>query len=209
MRVADPNSSVMKKLGEGLLKARGVRVFYTFYFGTRQLTADRQVLSPKDLQGVKIRAIPFPIYMAAVEGMGAVATPVDFAELPTQLATKAVNGQENPVDTIFANKFYETQSHLMLTGHIKGAELVVFNDAAWKKLSPALQGQIMEAANEVSKKATQMTQESDASYTKQLKVIGPKEGLDINAFQTRVQGEISKRFDAKFGEVYKDIRAIQ
>jgi hypothetical protein len=42
-----------------------------------------------------------------------------------------------------------------------------------------------------------------------MKVIGPKEGLDINAFQTRVQGEISKRFDAKFGEVYKDIRAIQ
>jgi TRAP-type transport system periplasmic protein len=212
--VADPSSPVLKTLGEGLLKARGVRVFYTFYFGTRQLTADRQVLSPKDLQGVKIRAIPFPIYMAAVEGMGAVATPVDFAELATQLATKAVNGQENPVDTIFANKFYETQSHLMLTGHIKGAELVVFNEAAWQKLSPALQGQIMEAANEVSKKATQMTLESDDSYTKQLadkgmKVIGPKEGLDMSAFQTRVQGEVSKRFDTKFGDVYKMIRAIQ
>lgn len=214
MRVADPASPVMKKLGEGLLKARGVRVFYTFYFGTRQLTADRQVLSPKDLQGVKIRAIPFPIYMAAVEGMGAVATPVDFAELPTQLATKAVNGQENPVDTIFANKFFETQSHLMLTGHIKGAELVVFNDAAWKKLSGALQGQIMEAAAEVGKKATQMTMDSDASYTKQLaekgmKVIGPKEGLDIPAFQARVQELVSKRFDAKFGDVYKEIRAIK
>jgi len=214
MRVADPNSPVMKRLGEGLLKARGVRVFYTFYFGTRQLTADRQVLNPKDLQGVKIRAIPFPMYMAAVEGMGAVATPVDFAELATQLATKAVNGQENPVDTIFANKFFETQSHLMLTGHIMGAELVVFNDAAWKKLSPTLQGQIMEAANEVSKKATQMTLESDAAYTKQLaekgmKVIGPKEGLDLEAFRSRVQAEVSKRFETKFGDLYKEIRTIQ
>ena len=214
MRVADPNSPVMKKLGEGLLKSRGVRVFYTFYFGTRQLTADRQVLSPKDLQGLKIRAIPFPIYMAAVEGMGAVATPVDFAELATQLATKAVNGQENPVDTIFASKFYETQSHLMLTGHIKGAELAVFNEAAWQKLSPTLQSQIMEAAAEVSKKATQMTRESDDYYIKQLadkgmKIVGPKEGLDLEAFRTRVQGEVSKRFDAKYGDVYKMIRAIQ
>ena len=214
MRVADPNSPVMKKLGEGLLKARGVRVFSTFYFGTRQLTADRPVLSPKDLQGVKIRAIPFPIYMAAVEGMGAVATPVDWAEVPTALATKAVNGQENPVDTIFANKLYETQSHLMLTSHILGAELVVVNDAAWQKLSPALQGQLIEAANEVSKKATQMTLDSDASYTKQLadkgmKVIGPKDGLDIPAFRSRVQELVSKRFDAKFGEIYKEIRAIQ
>ena len=72
----------------------------------------------------------------------------------------------------------------------------------------------MEAANEVSKKATQMTQDSDASYTKQLadkgmKVIGPKEGLDVEAFRSRVQGEVSKRFDAKFGEVYREIRAIQ
>jgi len=214
MRVADPNSPVMKKLGEGLLKARGVRVFYTFYFGTRQLTADRQVLSPKDLQGMKIRAIPFPIYMAAVEGMGAVATPIDWAEVPTALATKAVNGQENPVDTIFSVKLYETQSHLMLTGHILGAELVVFNDKAWMGLSPALQGQIMEAANEVSKKATQMMKESDAFYTKQLadkgmKIIGPKEGLDVEAFRSRVQELVSKRFDAKFGEVYREIRAIQ
>ncbi len=214
MRVADPNSPVMKKLGEGLLKSRGVRVFYTFYFGTRHLTADRQVLSPKDLQGLKIRAIPFPIYMAAVEGMGAVATPVDWAEVPTALATKAVNGQENPVDTIFSAKLYETQSYLMLTGHIKGAELVVFNEAAWQKLSPTLQGQIMEAANEVSKKATQMMMESDAFYTKQLaekgmKVVGPKEGLDVEAFRSRVQELVSKRFDAKYGEVYKMIRAIQ
>ena len=214
MRVADPNSPVMKKLDEGLLKARGVRVFYTFYFGTRQLTADRQVLSPKDLQGVKIRAIPFPIYMAAVEGMGAAATPVDWAEVPSALATKVVNGQENPVDTIFSAKLYETQSHLMLTGHIRGAELVVFNEAAWKKLSPTLQAQIMEAANEVSKKATQMMKESDAFYTKQLmdkgmKVVGPKEGLDVEAFRSRVQDLVSKRFEAKYGEVYKEIRAIQ
>ena len=171
-------------------------------------------MSPKDLQGVKIRAIPFPIYMTAVEGMGAVATPIDWAEVPAALATKVVNGQENPVDTIFANKLYETQSHLMLTSHIMGAELVVLNDAAWKKLSPTVQGQMMEAANEVSKKATQMTLESDASYTKQLadkgmKVIGPKEGLDVAAFRSRVQEMVSKRFDAKFGEVYKDIQAIQ
>jgi tripartite ATP-independent transporter DctP family solute receptor len=214
MRVADPKSPVMQKLNEGLIKARGVRVFYTFFFGTRHLTADRQILSPKDLQGLKIRAIPFPIYMAAVEGMGAVPTPIDWAEVPTALATKAVNGQENPVDTIFAAKLYETQSHLMLTGHVLGAELVVFNDAAWKKLSPVVQGQILEAAAEASKKGTEMTLERETSLIKELagkgmKVIGLKEGLELPAFRSRVQELVSKRFDAKFGELYKEIRAIQ
>ncbi len=214
MRVADPKSPVMQKLNEGLLKARGVRVFYTFYFGTRHLTADRQILSAKDLQGVKIRSIPFPIYTAAVEGMGAVATPIDWAEVPTALATKAVNGQENPLDVIYTSKLYETQSHLMLTGHILGAELVVFNDKAWKGLSPALQGQIMEAAAEASKKGTEGTLERESNLLKDLagkkmKIVGPKEGLDVEGFRTRVQAEVSKRFESKYGDLYREIRAIK
>jgi tripartite ATP-independent transporter DctP family solute receptor len=214
MRVADPKSPVMQKLNEGMIKARGVRVFYTFYFGTRQLTCDRQVLAPKDLQGVKIRAIPFPIYMSAVEGMGAVATPVDFAELPAALATKTVNGQENPLDTIFSSKFYETQSHLMLTNHIMGAELVVFNEKTWNSLTPTLQGQIMEAAAVASKKGTEMTIEREASLQKELsakgmKIVGAKEGLDIPAFRSRVQAEVAKRFDSKYGELYQQIKAIK
>jgi TRAP-type C4-dicarboxylate transport system substrate-binding protein len=213
MRVADPNSAVMKKLNEGLLAARGVRVFYTFYFGTRHLTADRKILTPKDLQGVKIRSIPFPIYTAAVMGMGAVATPLDWSEVPTALATGAINGQENPLDQIYSSKLYDIQSHLMLTGHILGAELVVFNDKAWQKFSPSVQGQIMEAAAEASKKGTEWTLEREGYLLKELaskgmKIIGPQEGLDVGAFRTRVQAEVSKQFDVKYGELYKMIRAI-
>jgi len=213
MRVADPNSAVMKKLNEGLLASRGVRVFYTFYFGTRHLTADRQILTPKDLQGVKIRSIPFPIYTAAVTGMGAVATPLDWSEVPTALATKAINGQENPLDTIYSAKLYEIQSHLMLTGHIMGAEIVVFNDKAWQRLSPTLQAQVMEAAAETSKKGTELTLERESNLLKELtakgmKIVGPKEGLDVVAFRTRVQAEVSKQFDVKYGDLYKAIRAI-
>jgi len=164
----NPNSPVMKKLGEGLLKARGVRVFYTFYFGTRQLTADRQVLNPKDLQGVKIRAIPFPIYMAAVEGMA----PQRRQSTGRGTLSPGDEGGERPGESgghHLLGQLYETQSHLMLTSHIMGGGAGRLSMMpAWKKLSPTLQGQMMEAASEVSKKATQMMRDSDASYTKQL-----------------------------------------
>ena len=96
MRVTDVDSPIMQKLNEGLIAKRDVRNIYNFYFGTRQLTANKAVKSPADLKGLKIRAIPFPIYMAAVDGMGAIATPIDFAELPTALATGTADGQENP-----------------------------------------------------------------------------------------------------------------
>jgi TRAP-type C4-dicarboxylate transport system substrate-binding protein len=145
--------------------------------------------------------------------MGAVATPLDWSEVPTALATKAINGQENPLDQIYSTKLYEIQSHLMLTGHILGAELVVFNDKVWQKFSPAIQGQIMEAAAEASKKGTEWTLEREGYLLKELaakgmKIIGPKEGLDVAAFRTRVQAEVSKQFDVKYGELYKAIRAI-
>ena len=92
MKVMDVDSPVMKKLNEGLIKAAGVRVLYAYYFGTRQLTSNKPMLQPSDLAGQKIRAIPFPIYMAAVQGLGAIPIPVDWSEVPTALATGQVAG---------------------------------------------------------------------------------------------------------------------
>jgi TRAP-type transport system periplasmic protein len=208
------DSTVIQKLNEELVKARGLRILYTFYFGTRHLTANKAIRTPADLSGVKIRAIPFPIYMAAVEGMGATATPVDWAEVPNALKSGLVSGQENPFDTIYTAKLYEIQSYLMLTGHIMGAECIVVNDKVWQGLTPAIQAQITEAAREVSQKATQMTLDGEASTLTKLKeagmtVIGPEEGLELNAFRTQTDKLVTERFGTKFGALYQEIRAIQ
>ena len=214
MRVTDPNtSSIMQSMSQQLIEARNVRVLYTFYFGTRHLTCDRPIYRPEDLKGVKIRAIPFPIYMTAVEGLGAIPVPIDWAETPTALATGTVNGQENPVETIVANKLYEVQKYLMLTGHIMGAEIVVMNDKAWRDLAPEFQQAIQEAAAEASKQATQWMIESEREginllREKGMTVIGPDEGLDIEAFK-RMFGNLYKRFGEQYGEFYENIRMMK
>ena len=215
MKAADTQSSpVMKKLNERMIKARGVRLLYTFYFGTRHLTCDRAIQKPADLNKVKIRAIPFPIYMTAVEGLGAVATPVDWSEVPTALATGIVNGQENPVDVIYNNKLFDLQSHLMLTGHIMAAQCVVINEKVWQGFSPTIQKQIMEAAQEVSKKATQMTLDREADNLAKIKkagmtVIGPGEGLQVDLFRKRTQALVAERFQKKYGDLYYEIKEIK
>ena len=215
MRVVDTeNSPVMKKLNEQIIKEKGVRILYNFYFGTRQLTCDRAIKNPDDLAKVKIRSIPFPIYMAAVEGMGAVATPVNWSEVPTALATGIVNGQENPVDVIYNNKLFELQSHLMLTSHIMAAECVVINEKVWQKFPADIQKKIMEAAREVSQKATQMTLDRESGNLAKIKsagmtVIGEAEGLDREAFRKRTSNIVSLRFGAKYGDLYRDIAAMK
>ncbi len=214
MKVVDVDSAVMKSLNEGLVKAAGVRVLYAYYFGTRHLTTNKAVKQPSDLSGLKIRAIPFPIYMTAVESMGAVPVPVDWSEVPTALATGKVNGQENPVNVVLSSKLYESQSHLMLTGHIMNAQVIVINEKVWQGLTPEHRRQVTAAAVEVRKRATDMVRESEADETAKLKtlkmtVIGTAEGLDVASFRSAARKAIDQKFATKYGDLYKTIEAVR
>lgn len=213
MKVMDVNGPVLKALNEGLVKAAGVRVLYAYYFGTRHLTANKAIREPGDLAGMKIRAIPFPIYNTAVQGLGAVPIPVDWSEVPTALATGAVNGQENPSNVILSSKLYETQSHMMLTGHIMNAQLIVINDRVWQRLTAAQRDAISAAAIKVSKEASEMVRKTEAEEIEKLKglkmtVIGPAEGLKVDAFRASVGKLVQERFATKFGDLYRQIAAL-
>lgn len=214
MNVVDTNSPVMEKLNGELIEAAGVRVLYAFYFGSRNLTADRAVKTPADLDGVKIRSIPFPIYMSAVEGLGAVPVPVDWSEVPTALATGVVQGQENPVNVVLAHKLYEVQSHMMETGHIVAAEVVLINEDVWQGLSADNKAALQEAAEEVRQKATQYVVESEATETQKLRdlgmtVVGANEGLDLSAFRKSVETRVNAEFGETYGDFYKQVAAIK
>ena len=214
MKVVDVNSPVMKKLNEGLVGAAGVRVLYAYYFGTRQLTANKAVFQPSDLAGQKIRAIPFPIYMTAVQGLGAVPVPVDWSEVPTALATGVVNGQENPSNVVLSSKLYEAQSHMMLTGHVMNAQVIVINEKVWQGLSAAQRDAVSKAAQEVRTRATDMVQKQESEEVAKLrelkmKVIGPAEGLKVDAFKASVGKLVQEKFAAKYGDLYKEIAAVK
>lgn len=207
LAVADPSSKLMSKLGGGLLKEKGLRVLYTFYFGARELSCDRPIRRPEDLAAVKIRSIPFPLYKVAVEGLGGLPMPIDWAQTPTALAAKVVSGQENPVNIVLDSKLYESQPYLMLTNHILAADIVVVNESIWQKLSKARRAVVARAAAEASAYATKATLDSERSDLAELKrlgmkVIGPAEGLDIDAFRARTKKLIGQSFGLEWREYY-------
>ena len=213
MKVVDAQSPVMQELNEGLIAASGTRALYAFYFGTRNMTADRAAKSPADLAGVKIRSIPFPIYMATVEGLGAVPVPVDWSEVPTALATGVVNGQENPMNVLVSAKLYEVQSHLMLTGHISAAQVVMMNDDVWNGLSDAHKEAVASAATETRDRASQEMLAAEATDLAALRaqgmtVIDADAGLDLESFRSSVKARVSKEFDVEWGDLYAKIAAI-
>ncbi|MDT3359221.1 MAG: TRAP transporter substrate-binding protein [Spirochaetota bacterium] len=215
LKATDPETSpALKELNQKLIDTRGVRILYSFYFGTRELTANHAVYSPKDLAGKKIRAIPSPIYLAAVEGMGAVAVPIDWAEVPVALSTGVADGQENPVSTLVTSNIYEVQKFAMMTDHIMGSEPVVINEKVWQGLSAEHKKIFTEVARETRDWASNYVLQNEAKDVqtlkdKGMKIITKADGLKVDEFRANVSKVVNDRFGAAWGKYYEMIAAVK
>jgi tripartite ATP-independent transporter DctP family solute receptor len=85
--------------------------------GARHITANKAIRTPADLQGVKIR-VTNPLREQIFAAMGALPGPLSIAELYGALRQGVFDAQENPISTIYGNRFYEVQDHINLTGHV-------------------------------------------------------------------------------------------
>ena len=115
--------------------------------GFRNLTNNvRPVEKLEDFDGIKLRVMPNPVFIDTFKLMGANAVPLPFSELFTALETKAVDGQENPYNTILSSKFYEVQKYLSVTNHVYSPWIVTASKRWWDGLSKTEQDIIMKAA---------------------------------------------------------------
>lgn len=215
LKAVNPKTStVMRGMSEKLIKESGIRVLGGYWRGFRQLTMNSPVYKPEDLRKKKVRAIPNPVWIATVEGMGAVATPVDFTELPSALMTGIVDGQENPIETIYESKFYPpVQKYLMITNHLGNAMLLAIREEAWRKLSPTDQIIFENAITEVGR----FTLEEEARIRNQLltklkdqgmTIITEDNGLDTQAFRSKVLSHVQNVFPEWAGYI-EDVQAIE
>ena len=107
-----------------------------FYWGWRNFTfTDRDVKKPEDMAGLKIRVPESPIWVEMVRAFGAAPTPIPFGEVYTALQQKTVDGQENPIPTIFSRKFYEVQAVLTMSRHMLQNNTIIINKNSLARLS--------------------------------------------------------------------------
>ena len=187
-------------LADRLVKSQGMRVLdFGWLFGYRHLTIKaKAIYKPADLRGMKIRVQPTTIYLDIIRAMGANPVPMDVKELYLGLQTGVVDGQENPVNSIYTSKYFEVQKYLMLTGHILQNQSVVINDKFYQGLSPAFQQVLREAAIEAGdfQKDSVLKQEKvdlDRLKEKGMTIIQP----DVNAFREATK-DVWKKFAEKW-----------
>lgn len=143
-------SQKMKEIAEKAAATSGIRALdFSWWYGFRHLTTKaKQVVKADDVKGLKIRTPDAPIHKVALQTLGASAVGMGFAELYSALQMGVVDGQENPAQTIFSNKFYEVQKNMALSGHMTQHQFLLINDKFYQGLSPELKKVIDQAAIE-------------------------------------------------------------
>lgn len=130
-----------------IMLAKGFVNLAFWEVGFRNVTNNtRPVKTPEDMKGLKIRVQESKIWIEFMKSLGAIATPIPFGELYTALQQKVVDGQENPVATIYSMKFYEVQKYLSLTGHTYEPAAVLANPKWFNALSAEHRAILREAA---------------------------------------------------------------
>ena len=138
-------------------------------WGFRQLTNSKKpVITPADLKGMKIRTPPAFAYQAFVEAAGGNAVTIAFAELVMAMKQGVVDGQENPVGTIYDLKLYETQKYMSILNYTYSSMVHVVNKKSWDKLTPAQQKIVTEESMVAAKAARKALRDAESTQLKDL-----------------------------------------
>lgn len=155
------------------LEASKFKGFGFWAGGFKAMTnSGKPILAPSDLNGVKMRVIPSEILQKTYEAYGANPVPIEFAELYNALQQGVVNAQENPLETIMSNKYYEVQDHLSITNHGYQFYMIVANLDWFNGLSPELQEILIEAEEEARIYAKDLTRELAEKRIEEFKELG-------------------------------------
>jgi TRAP-type transport system periplasmic protein len=141
------DTDIVKQLTEDMRQATGIRTLAFSENGFRNITNNqREVKTPDDMAGLKMRTMQSPVYVELMQAMGASATPIAWPELVPALKTGVVDGQENASTTVLDGMLYEVQQYMSLNEHVFGFHLIIMNEDSFQALSEDHRRIVQEAA---------------------------------------------------------------
>lgn len=138
--------------------------------GFKILSANRPLIEPDDVLGLKMRIQPSRVIEAQMTALGALPQVMAFSETYQALSSGVVDGTENPPANMYTQKMFEVQKYATLTYHGFLGYAVIFNKPFWDKLPPDIQAAIRKAMAEATPIANDLArQENETSLAEILK----------------------------------------
>ena len=185
-----------------LLPEKGLVALAFWDLGFRNVTNSKHPITKgEDLEGVKLRVIPNPVFLETFKTFKANPLPMPFAELYGALESKAVDGQENPFSVILSNKFYEVQKYLSATNHVYATNIILVSKKFWDKLSPAEQKIMQDSAIEARDYQRTVSREFATKALNELKAKGMQFNEVSPAELARMRAAVKPIYD-KFSASY-------
>jgi tripartite ATP-independent transporter DctP family solute receptor len=192
---------------------KGFRFLSTFEAGFRSMTTRDPLATPADAKGKKLRTFPNEMMRWTLESMGFAVQIMPLPEVYLAIQQGTVSGQENPVDTIHANKFYEVAPHVTLTRHVYSPIPMTVSEKTWQKLSPADREAVVRAATEAAAFSRKEVAAAEAAQLADMQAKGAKIGRPaLGPFRDSVQPAYVKareKYGADVDALLADATAVR
>jgi len=168
----------------------GVVILDTGYLGTRTigLRSARNVESPADLDGVKLRMAPGAAYQNLATALGATPVSMPATEVYLALKTGSIDGQDNPLNLVENWKFDEVTEEFVMTNHLVQPVFFAISGKAWDQLSEEQQKTLKDAAREAVDREIELTREAEKAAREQFEAEGKIFSTpDLGPFRARVE----------------------
>jgi len=194
------------------LPEKGLVALGYWDLGFRNVTnSKRPITKPEDLDGLKLRVIPNPVFLETFKAFKANPVPMPFAELYGALEAKAVDGQENPFAVILSNKFFEVNKYVSATNHVYAANIILVSKRFWDRLSPVEQKIMNDAANESRAYQRQVSRAAAQKAVAELQAKGmlynelsPAEQARMRTVAAPVAEKFAASYDPAIVKLYRD-----
>lgn len=190
------DGEIGKEIDALMLKRKGLRTLAIMDRGARQVSSNRRIEKPGDMDGLRIRMPENPLWIEVWQQLGVNPTTISFSELYTALQTEVVEAQENPLEAIVNAKFFEVQDYVVLTSHVRDVYKIQISERSWQKLSEDQRKVLQEAATEAAAFGDTLLPKAEEAYLETLRKSGTEViEVDQSAFEAALgkSGEIADR----------------
>ncbi|WP_026866091.1 TRAP transporter substrate-binding protein [Jeotgalicoccus marinus] len=189
--------------------------------GYKMLTSQNtQIENVQDLKGLSMRTMESPVLVEQFKTWQASAIPIAYSEVYNSLQLGIVDGQENPVQTIYMNNYHEVQNSIAESYHGAMTYILIANEAWFNSLDEEIQDYIISAEKQAKEESRSKLKEKEGEYRKAIianvdhyyefteddikKSKALSEPLWDAVYDTPKQQEILEKFKEKINEVEHD-----
>lgn len=187
---------------------KGIKVLNADYiFGYRHMITNKEIKTPEDMKGMRIRVPGSPLFINTLKAMGAAPAALPFPETYAGVQQGVVDGLEGSILTMYSTKIYEVAKNMSYTKHFLGTVGLYISPQVWDKLSEDEQNIVMEEIEAGAKSNTEELVKLDEEYTQKLKDNGVTfNEVDSAAFKA-LTSEVYNQFPDWSPDIYQQINA--